>query len=104
MDDSATYEFTATLWRWGAATKGSWYFVSLPEHVADEIEERFGRSAAGFGSVRVEVTVGETTWHTSIFPSNEERTYVLPVKKAVRAAESLDPDSSAGFALTVLVD
>jgi len=33
--------------------------------------------------------VGASTWRTSVFPSAEERTFVLPVKKAVRTAEGL---------------
>ncbi|GAB3884780.1 hypothetical protein GCM10029964_046340 [Kibdelosporangium lantanae] len=36
------------------------------------------------------VTVGTTTWRTSIFPGSGGGAYVLPVKKAVRKAEDLD--------------
>ena len=43
----------------------------------------------GFGSVRVEVTIGATTWRTSIFPGGQR--YALPLKKAVRAAEGIEP-------------
>ena len=45
----------------------------------------------GFGSVRVEVTLGETTWRTSVFPEAASGCFVLPVKKAVRRAEGVDP-------------
>lgn len=96
----STYSFTAPLWEWDSKT--SWYFVSLPEADADDIDERFGRSAAGFGSIRVEVTVGTTTWRTSIFPSTSEKTYVLPVKKAVRVAEHLDNGASVTVELHVV--
>ena len=44
----------------------------------------------GFGSVRVAVTVGTTSWRTSIFPDSKTRTYLLPVKKEVRDAEKLE--------------
>jgi len=96
----ATYSFTAELWEW--TSKTSWYFLSLPEDDADDIEERFGRTAAGFGSIRVEVRIGDTTWQTSVFPSSSEKTYVLPVKKAVRKAESLGPGSKAEVELTIV--
>ena len=99
---AASYSFTSSLWEWSSRT--TWFFFSVPEEIADEIEEQFGRSAAGFGSVRVEVTVGATTWRTSIFPSTSERTYVLPVKKAVRKAEGLEAESVAEVELAVLVD
>ena len=69
----------------------------------DEIDARFGHRAGGFGSVRVEATIGATTWQTSIFPDTRRRTYVLPVKKAVRAAEGLADGSSADVTLVVLV-
>ena len=97
-----TYSFEAEVWEWSSKT--SWFFVSLPEEEADDIEERFGRRAAGFGSVRVEVTIGSTTWRTSLFPSNEEKTYVLPLKKAVRTAEGLGPGSTASVRLVVVTE
>ena len=97
-----TYSFDAEVWEWSSKT--SWFFVSLPEAAADDIEERFGRRAAGFGSIRVEVTIGSSTWRTSLFPSNEEKTYVLPLKKAVRTAEGLGPGSTAAVDLVVVTD
>jgi hypothetical protein len=97
-----SYTFAAELWEWEA--KASWFFVSLPEGEADDIEERHGRRAAGFGSVRVEVTIGSSTWTTSLFPSTQEKTYVLPIKKAIRQAENLAPGSVAHVAVTPLVD
>ena len=84
------YRFTASLWPWDAKQDGSWWFITVPDDVSDEIEERHGASAGGFGSIKVEVTVGRTTWRTSLFPSSEQRAYVLPVKKPVRVAEALE--------------
>jgi hypothetical protein len=97
-----TYAFEVAVWEWSSKT--SWFFVSLPDDEADEIEERFGRRAAGFGSIRVEVTIGSSTWRTSLFPSNERKTYVLPLKKAVRAAEGLGAGSVAAVELVVVTD
>jgi hypothetical protein len=97
-----TYSFTAEVWEWTSRT--SWFFVNVPEDQADDIEERYRRRAAGFGSVRVEVTIGSTTWRTSIFPSKENATYVLPLKKAVRVAEGLEPGSPATVDLRVVTD
>ena len=98
---SAThYQFTARVWEYDGPS--AWHFVSLPEEVADEILERFGDRARGFGSVRVEVTVGATTWRTSIFPDTKRGTYVLPIKRPVRVDERLVDGSSAAFGLLVL--
>lgn len=97
-----SWSFTAELWEW--TSKASWFFLSVPEADADDIEEQHGRTAGGFGSIRVEVTIGSTTWKTSIFPSTEEKTYVLPVKKAVRKAEDLEPGSVTTVHLTIVRD
>ena len=84
------YEFDAELWKWDARRADTWVFVSLPTEVADEILELAAPVARGFGSVRVEVSVGGTAWRTSIFPDDKAGTYVLPIKRAVRVAAGLD--------------
>jgi uncharacterized protein DUF1905 len=38
----------------------------------------------------VRVTVGTSTWATSIFPDSVRGSYVLPIKRAVRKAEALN--------------
>jgi hypothetical protein len=94
------YVFAAEVWEHDG--DAAWHFVSLPPEDADEIEATFGQHAAGFGSLRVEVTIGATTWRTSIFPDRKRETYVLPVKKQVRAAEGLQAGSTAKVELVVL--
>jgi hypothetical protein len=78
------YRFTAPLWEWDGGP-AAWHFITLPEEVADEIKAiTEGTARRGFGSVRVEVAVGPSRWSTSIFPSKETGSYLLPVKKDVR--------------------
>ena len=98
--ESSSYAFVAEIWEHDG--KGSWHFLALPEDVADDIEYRFGHRAAGFGSLRVEVTIGATRWRTSVFPDDKRGTYVLPVKKPVRLAEDLRDGSMAEVELTVV--
>lgn len=81
--------FDAELWIWDARRADTWTFVSLPVEASEEIRDLAGGRRRGFGSVRVRVTVGGSTWTTSIFPDST-RGYVLPVKRAVRMAEALD--------------
>jgi len=85
--DMTSYSFTTPLWEYKG--QGSWYFVSVPEDISDEIAEISAPLRRGFGSVKVDVTVGETSWSTSVFPDSKLKCYVLPVKKQVRVAESL---------------
>jgi hypothetical protein len=89
------FVFDADLWVWDARRSETWTFVSLPADAAEEIRDVCGGSRRGFGSLRVRATVGTTTWATSIFPSSEGATFVLPVKRAVRKAEALDVGDTA---------
>ena len=97
---SEPFVFTAEVWQWEG--KAAWHFVSLPETVADDIAARFGHTAAGFGSLPVEVAIGATRWKTSVFPDSKRGTYLLPLKKAVRVAEGLDAGSAATVSLAVV--
>lgn len=82
----SSYAFVATVWEWERA---SWHFATLPHALSDEIADVTAGRAGGFGSVRVEVTIGSSVWKTSLFPSHEEAAYVLPLKKQVRTAQGL---------------
>jgi len=99
--------FTAPLWQWQA--RDGWYFVTLPADVADDVADEVAdgiadhaRASSGFGAVRVRVTAGRSTWETSVFPDTTLGSYVLPVKKAVRNAESLTEGSDVDVHLEVL--
>jgi hypothetical protein len=92
--------FDAELWVWDARRDESWTFVTLPQEQSEDIRHLTAGPRRGFGSVRVRVTIGGTTWATSIFPGNGGGPYVLPIKAAVRKAETLD----AGDVATVTVE
>lgn len=96
----ASYRFDARLWRYQG--KAAWYFLTLPHDVADEIDESTAADRRGFGSVKVEVRVGSSTWSTSIFPDSKLASFVLPVKRAIRTAESIDDGDRVTVHLTVL--
>ncbi|MGN9909465.1 DUF1905 domain-containing protein [Phytohabitans sp. LJ34] len=97
-------DFEAELWIWDARRDDSWTFVTLPVDASDEIRDRTAATGPrrGFGSVRVRVTVGTTTWQTSIFPDGARGAYVLPIKRAVRKAQSLEEGDTATVTVEVL--
>ena len=88
---SADYEFTAPLWQW-MARRDEWFFVSVPEGMSEEIAAKSDGLTGGFNSVPVQVTIGRTSWRTSIFPGGDGR-YSLPLKRSARVAESIERDS-----------
>ena len=98
------FEFTCPLWIWPA--KASWYFVTLPAEVAGEIRFLTDNDPfmpkRGFGSHKVEVTIGATIWQTSVFPDKASGSFVLPVKASVRKQESLAADTDITVSLRLL--
>lgn len=95
------FSFSAPLWEYGG--EASWVFLTVPIAESDEIAEVVPRGP-GFGSVRVKVRIGSTQWSTSLFPSKELASYVLPVKRAVRDAESLVIGDMASVSIRIVLD
>lgn len=87
MTQIGVFEFTAPLWLHPGAD--AWHFVSVPPEISADIADLTAGVRRGFGSVRVGVRVGATSWRTSVFPDSKSGTYVLPMKKQVRSAEQL---------------
>jgi hypothetical protein len=96
------YDFTAPLWAWDG--EAPWHFVTVPDEISDEIEARAAHPRSAFGSVRVEVTVGASSWATSLFPDEGSQAYVLPVKKQVRVREGLLSGDDVTVRLELLED
>ena len=91
--------FTAPLWLHDG---GSWHFVSVPLDLSEDLREELAGRTAGFGSIRVEATIGTTVWRTSVFPSSTGE-YVLPVKQQVRRNEDLHEGDAATVELQTLL-
>ena len=85
---------------WIAPGDGAWHFVTVPEEQAEIIRLESG-PRVGFGSVKVEATVGSSTWSTSVFPDSK-LTYVLPLKKSVRHAEGILAGDTIDVRLTLV--
>lgn len=94
------YRFRAAVWRWKG--ESAWHFLTVPFDVSDAIDERTAHIQRGFGSARVRVTIGSTTWDTSVFPDTKAEAYVLPVKAAVRKAEQIVVDREIDVTLELL--
>ncbi len=92
--------FTASVWVYPG--EAGWRFVSVPRDESQKLKELFGGMARGFGSLKVQVEIGGSTWHTSIFPDSKQGVYLLPIKAAVRKAERIQDGSLVECVLTVL--
>ncbi len=98
------HTFTAELWVWDARRSDTWTFVTVPPDVTTAIEDEADALGprAGFGSVKVQVRVGEMTWRTSVFPDSESGCFVLPVKRAVREANGVEAGDEIEVGLAVV--
>lgn len=92
-----TFEVEGPLWLWPG--EAGWVFLTIPQDLSDEILDAAPR-VAGFGSVKVAVTLGATTWRTSLFPDSKRGCFLLPVKRQVRTAEAV----AVGDAVSVTIE
>jgi hypothetical protein len=97
----AEHVFHAQIWEYSPDEPGSWHFLTLPVEVAEDVALEAG-PRGGFGSVRVEVSIGSSTWRTSLFPDSKAGSFVLPVKKPVRQANGLQAGDTCEVWLEVL--
>ncbi len=92
-------KFQAKLWKYQA--KAAWYFVNLPKEESIQIKYRNVLNTRGWGSLRVTVTIGDTTWQTSIFRDSKNDCYILPIKAEVRKIEKLQEGNLIDLSLVV---
>lgn len=93
--------FTSLLWIWRSDAAGSWYFVTVPEEDCGEIKAHAFGTPRGFGSVKVQATIGEVSWRTSVFPLNSGG-YLLPVKAEIRKKARLSAGDEVEVSLQLL--
>lgn len=78
-----------------------WHFVGIPKKDSEEIK-KLQKVRGGFGSVPVMVTLGISSWKTSIFPDKRTSTYLLPIKAAIRKKEGVYPDDKISFTIQLV--
>lgn len=91
---------TAPMWLW-SGEGGSWHFITVPEREAAEIRALSHLSRGGFGSVKVQATINDVTWRTSVFPQKSGG-YLLPVKKEVRCRAGIAVGDDVTVSLELL--
>lgn len=93
--------------RW-QSDRGTYHLVEITGEAAEEIamHERlhrleFGRRR-GFGSVKVMVRIGQTTWKTSVFPQSDKSHWILLIGRKVMRTEGLAPGDELTVAIEML--
>lgn len=93
------HKITSRVWEWEGDSP--WHFVTIEKDDALEIKKHWPWPRRGFGSIPVRVKLGKSEWKTSIFPE-KGGTYILPIKKSIRAAENIIKGDTISFTLEVI--
>lgn len=93
------YKVKAKVWLYPGMA--GWHFVTLPKNIAKDIDFYFSHAKRGWGSLKVEVNIGKTSWKTSIFPDKSKDSYLLPLKSEVRKKEAIKEGSNITLILTI---
>ncbi|MEK7177087.1 MAG: DUF1905 domain-containing protein [Patescibacteria group bacterium] len=80
-----------------------WHFIYLPKKEAAIIRKQFASIHRGWGSLPVLVTLGKTSWRTSIFFDKRSDTYLLPLKALVRKKEGIFAKDKVSFSIEIQV-
>ena len=75
------------------------YFVAVPDDGCAAIDDARSVVTYGWGMVPVTVTLGATTWTTSLWPKDDA--YVVQLKAAVRRAEQIEEGDVVTVTLAV---
>lgn len=92
-------EFEGVLFVWRGPSP--FHFVAVPEEVCEDLREVAGRVSHGWGMVPARVTVGSSTWETSLYP--KDGGYLVPVRDRYRRAEGLGVDEVVRIRLEIAV-
>ena len=89
--------FSGEIWHWRGPSP--FHFVTVPEDESALIGSVASLVTYGWGVIPVTVTVGETTFTTSLFP--KDGGYLVPLKDAVRRAEDLQVGDAVDLHLLI---
>ena len=78
--------FTAELIEWRGPAP--FYFLRVPELEAKELSKIANQVSYGWGVIPCDVTLGEIDFYTALIP--KDGSYLVPLKKSIRSAASVN--------------
>ena len=88
------FTIVSEVWRWPG--DGGWHFITLDKKISEKIRAVYTK-----GFVKVNVTVGKTTWVTSLFP-HKQAGYLLCISKKVRRIEGIQEGDTVRIKIAIL--
>lgn len=102
--DGLSYRFNDVIKLW-VGSKSTWHYVSLPQRMSDEIHtlsQYHQTKRRGWGAVKVDVSVEDQQWQTSIFPAFDNQRFALFLKADVRKKLDVAVGSEVTVTLKIL--
>lgn len=90
-------EFNGKIFHWRGPAP--YLFVAVPEKESADIKSISKLVTYGWGVIPVHVTVGKTTWKTSLFPKDGR--YLVPIKILAQKAENLKEGDTVTLELEI---
>lgn len=85
MGKTQTFSQKAKVWVYPGP--GGWHFITLDKKLSSQIRKKYKK-----GFVKIEATIGQSTWSTSLFPHKQSSSYLLCIKASIRKKEEILPD------------
>jgi hypothetical protein len=95
MDKAKTFSQKAKVWVYPGLA--GWHFITLDKKLSSQIREKYKK-----GFVKIEATVGQSTWPTSLFPHKQSGSYLLCIKASIRKKEGILSDDEVKVQIKVL--
>lgn len=91
--------FIGTLWKYNGAS--AWYFITIPKETATDIKHHSVQTKIAWGMLPVSVSIGKSSWNTSLFPDKRTQSYLLPIKSIIRKHEQLEEHDEISVVITL---
>lgn len=100
------FKIRGEIFKWQG--EAAWYFIRVDEKISSGIKDKFGMFARGWGSLPVNVTLGKSSWKTSIFPDKQnlpagKQTYLLPIKAKIRKDEKINDKDEVELEIEIII-
>lgn len=94
-----SFHVKGPLWRYPGPA--GWFFVTLDGGLAQWIRELEDKQKVGWGFIKARVTLGKSTWETTLFPSKEYG-YLVAIKAAIRKKEKVKEGDALELKVSLL--
>lgn len=86
MGKKTIFSISKKVWLWPSEIM-PWHFIYVDGAEKEYIEKHARKSRNGL--IKIEASIGKTSWQTSLLPFKKDNTYLIALKKEVRAKEGI---------------